>query len=213
MSSVLVCGSARRLVQPDRAVVRMSVTAVANEAATALAQVSTGSNALAGVLDSLGIERSAWVTDGVSVADEWEWRKDTNVLVGQRATTGVTVTLANPAQLADVLGRSVTQAGAKVGGISWQVDADNPVHHELLGLAAADARRRAQAYATALDLVLGAVELISEAPISVAPEPIAPMPMMRAMKASADASEMSVSGGQIELAAQVHVRFAVLTAR
>jgi uncharacterized protein YggE len=87
------------------------------------------------------------------------------------------------------------------------------VHHELLGLAAADARRRAQAYATALDLVLGAVELISEAPISVAPEPIAPMPMMRAMKASADASEMSVSGGQIELAAQVHVRFAVLTAR
>jgi hypothetical protein len=34
--------------------------------------------------------------------------------------------------------------------------------------------------------------------------------MARSMKASAPTAEMSVSGGQIELATEVHVRFAVL---
>ena len=48
------------------------------------------------MLERLGIQRSDWVTDGVSVAEEYEWRKDTNVLVGHRATTGVTVTVRRP---------------------------------------------------------------------------------------------------------------------
>jgi uncharacterized protein YggE len=82
----------------------------------------------------------------------------------------------------------------------------------LLGEAALDARRRAGAYVTALGLSLGAVELISETPISSSPAPAAEAGLMfRAMKTSGGAAdEMAVSAGQIELVAEVHVRFAVL---
>jgi uncharacterized protein YggE len=84
------------------------------------------------------------------------------------------------------------------------------VHHELLGDAARDARRRAEAYVQALDLSLGSVELISETPITATPPGGEPPHMLRAMKASGGAADMAVSGGQIELVADVHVRFAVL---
>jgi uncharacterized protein YggE len=211
MSSVIVCGSSRRFVQPDRGVVSLGLSVVAGDAPSALDQVSARSEVLEGVLAALGIDRLDWVTDGVSVAEEYEWRKDTNVLVGHRATTGVTVTLRDPDRIAPLLRDAVGTAKGQVRGITWQVDADNPAHHELLGEAALDARRRADAYVGALGLSLGAVELISEAPITTGPTPSNDIaPMARAMKASAPTAEMSVSGGQIELAAEVHVRFAVL---
>lgn len=211
MSSVLVCGSARRFVQPDRAVVSLGLSVVAGDAPSALDQVSARSEVLEGVLDRLAVDRTDWVTDGVSVAEEYEWRKDANVLVGHRASTGVTVTLRDPAGIAPLLREAVGTAQGQVRGITWQVDADNPAHHELLGEAARDARRRAEAYVGALGLTLGAVELISEAPISVGPAPMGDvMPMARAMKATTPAPDLSVSGGQIQLTADVHVRFAVL---
>jgi uncharacterized protein len=210
MSSVIVCGSARRFVQPDRAVVSLGLSVLAADAPSALDQVSARSEVLAGVLEALGIGRADWVTDGVSVAEEFEWRKDANVFVGHRATTGVTVTLGDPDQIAPLLREAVGTAQAQVRGITWQVDADNPAHQELLGEAARDARRRATAYVEALGLALGAVELISEAPIAAAPAPMADALFARSMKASAPTAEMSVSGGQIELTTEVHVRFAVL---
>ena len=211
MSSVIVCGSARRFVQPNRAIVSLGLSVLAADAPAALDQVSARSQVLAGVLDGLGIQRSDWVTDGVSVAEEYEWRKDANVFVGHRATTGITVTLGDPDQIAPLLREAVGTAQGQVRGITWQVDANNPAHHDLLGEAARDARSRATAYVQALGLTLGAVELISEAPISVGPTPVADIaPMARSMKASASTAEMSVSGGQIELATEVHVRFAVL---
>ena len=211
MSSVIVCGTSRRFVQPDRAAVSLGLTLVAGDAPSALDQVSARSEVLAQILDRLSIERADWVTDGVSVAEEHEWRKDANVLVGYRATTGVTATLHDHTNIAPLLREAVGTAQAQVRNIAWQVNADNPAHHQLLGEAALDARRRAEAYVDALGLSLGAVELISEAPITTSPAPLAEQGMMvRAMKAPAMASDMSVSGGQIELIAEVHVRFAVL---
>ena len=76
------------------------------------------------------------------------------------------MTLRDPDRIAPLLREAVGTAQGQVRGITWQVDADNPAHHELLGEAARDARRRAEAYVGALGLSLGAVELISEAPIA-----------------------------------------------
>ena len=209
MSSVVVMGSAQQLVQPDRVVVGLGLTVVAADAATALDQVSERSVTLGDRLAELGFTSADWVTDGVTVAEEWEYRRDQNTLVGHRASTAITVTIDELDRLPRLLRLAVGDAGAQVRNLSWQVDTAHPVRHELLGRAALDARRRAEAYVSALGLRLGAVELISEAPINSGPAPMADaMPMMRAMKAGG--AEMAVSAGQIELSAQVHVRFAIL---
>ena len=212
MTSVVVCGSARRLVQPDRAVLALGVSVVAKDAATALDQVATKSTQLAGILDATGIRAEDRTTDGGGVAEEWEWRKDTNTLVGYRASTSVSVVLTDMSLIAPLLREAVGTSSAQVRRLTWHVDADNPAHHELLGEAARDARRRATAYVEALGMSLGNVELISEAPISVGGPGgdfvAESAPMM--MKARGGAAEVAVHPGQIELSSEVHVRFAVL---
>ena len=90
----------------------------------------------------------------------------------------------------------------------WRVDADNPARAALLGAAARDALVRATAYADALGLRLGEVELISEVPLVPEPSP-QPRTMMAAAK-MADSVELSVSSGTVELNAEVYVRFAIL---
>lgn len=213
MATVTVKGSATAGARPDRAQLHLSVTEVDREAAAALTRTAERSRVIEGLLRELGIAPEQWTTSGVSVAEEYEWRTDRNEFVGYRATASVRVTVRDLEQLGTVIGESVTRARAQVAGPFWQVDADNPVALGLLRAAAVDARRRAEAYADALGLRLGEVETISELP----PRPDGPGepgPRMEMMKmAAVPAADAPVNPGEIDLAAEVFVRFALLTAR
>ncbi len=210
MSSALVTGTARRFVAPDRAVLGLAVSVVAPDAALALDRVAERLTTLTDVLDATGVAAADRTTDAVAVGEEREWRDGSSVLLGHRATSGVTVTVRDLDGVGRLLRAAVGDAQADVRQLVWQVDGDHPARTELLGEAARDARRRATAYATALDLRLGPVELISERPIVAAP-PEGPAPqMMRAEKAGAE--DLAVDAGRIELAAQVDVRFGLLPA-
>lgn len=208
MASVSVRGSARATVAPDRAVVRLDVSHLANSPDAALDEVARRSNVLAEVLAGLGIERTDWVTEVAQVAEEWQWQREQNVLVGHRAQAGVAVTVRALDSVGPLLREAVTAASASVRSLAWEVDAANPVRRALLGEAARDARSRAEAYATALGLRLGEVELVSEAPLAPEP-PVGPMPRMMAAKAETTA-DVAVSEGLVELEAEVHVRFGLL---
>ena len=212
MPTVTVRGSALRQVQPDSVVVVLGLTHVAPDAPAALDAVAMRSQQLAGLLERLGVARDQWVTEGVTVAEEFEWRNDSQVSVGYRATSGVAATLRDLDQVGDLLRDAVGQCAANVRNLVWQVDPDNPHREALLGEAAGDARRRGEAYAAALGLRLGAVEVISDLPIdasgvfsaAVGTEMMGYSPMRSKM---ADGGSVSVSGGLIELAAEVYVRF------
>ena len=90
------------------------------------------------------------------------------------------------------------------------VDRDNPMHTTLMTAAARDAKARAFAYAEALGLRLGDVELISETPISAGPPPGPQYAMAMAESMSSAPPEVAVSGGLIELTSRVHVRFSLI---
>lgn len=210
MSSVTVRGSSLASVTPDQAELSLALSHLAADAATALDEVATRSQQLEEMLAALGYERTDWATEGVQVGEEYVWKNDSNVLVGHRATTAVTVTIRSIDLVGKVIRGGVTGAGATVRNLVWRVDADNPARAALLGEAARDAKLRASAYVDALGLRLGEVEIISE--VAFTPEPAAhERPMMMAGAAKmADGAEMSVSGGFIELSAEVYVRFAIL---
>lgn len=210
MSSVIVRGTAAASINPDFAELTLEVSQRAADAAAALDGAATRSRQLAATLDAHGIPADDRATAGVSVHEEYEYRDNQSVLVGQRATTAITVTV----RTADLVGRvvrdAVGDAGAAVRNLAWRVERDNPARAALLGEAALDARRRATAYAEALGLQLGGVELISETPI--APDPVMARGVMTAMESDAMAKggEMAVSEGLVELTADVHVRFSLL---
>ncbi len=214
MATIVVHGTARRNVQPDFVVVGLGLTHLAKDAPTALDTVAVRSQQLAEILAALGLAPGDGVTEGVTVAEEVEWRHDQQVSVGYRATTGVAATVRSTGLVGALLRDAVGTCQASVRSLDWQVDADNPARRALLGDAATDARARAQAYAAALGVELGNVEVISEQPLqptdaSVGGGETGVVYSARSMK-MADAA-VSVSGGQIELSADVYVRFAART--
>jgi uncharacterized protein YggE len=210
MATVTVCGSASAAVRPDRAILQLALSHLANDAGTALDEVSRRSRQLESVLVGHGFSADDWVTEGIQVAEEWQWRNDSNVLVGYRAGTASAVTVRALDRLGVLIRDAVSECGAGVRDLSWRVDADNPTRSELLGAAARDARRRAQAYTEALGLRLGAVEQIDEQPIATGPVPHAEMMATRMAKSAGADASVAVSGGTVELTAEVFVRFAIL---
>ncbi|MGB8859595.1 MAG: SIMPL domain-containing protein [Ilumatobacteraceae bacterium] len=209
MSTVTVRGSALAAVTPDRAQLGLALTHLAADAAAALDEVAERSQQLEQILAGHGLTRSDWATDGVQIAEEYQWKNDSNVLVGHRATSALSVTLRSADLVGAVIRDAVTSTGATVRGLEWRVDADNPARRDLLAAAARDARVRATAYAEALALRLGEVDMISELPPAIDGPSPQPRQMM-AMAKTADSAELSVSGGLVELGAEVFVRFALL---
>ena len=209
MSSVTVRGSAVAAVTPDRAEVSLALSHLASDAATALDRLAERSQQLATMLVSHGFQPADWATEGVQVAEEHQWKNDTDVVVGYRATTAIAVTVRSTELVSSVIRDGVTGAGADVRHVAWRVDAHNPARRELLGQAALDARVRAAAYVEALGLALGEVELISEIPPAAEPGPT-PRAMMAMAKGAGDSAELSMSGGLVELSAEVFIRFAIL---
>ena len=209
MSSVTVRGSALAAVTPDRAELSLALTHLAPDAAGALDEISVRSQRLEQILIELGFTTDDWATDGVQIAEEYQWQKESNVLVGHRATTALTVTVRSSELVSTVIRNGVTTAGASVRSLAWHVNADNPARTSLLGAAARDARVRATAYVEALDLHLGDVELVSEAPISAEPPQQPQARVAMAAKMSDGGAELSLNGGRVELSAEVYVRFAI----
>ena len=210
MPSVIVRGTAAASVTPDFAELTLEVFERASDAAAALDGAAARSQQLSQALDAHGIAAGDRATAGVGVNEEYEYRDNRNVLVGHRATTAVTVTVRSTDLVGRIVRDAVGEAGAAVRNLVWKVERTNPARAELLSAAARDARLRAGAYAEALGLRLGEVELISETPI--APEPVMMRGAMMAMDAApmAKGGEMAVSEGLVELTADVHVRFALL---
>ena len=85
MSSVTVRGSALAAVTPDRAELSLALTHLAPDAASALDEISSRSQRLEQILLSLGFSSDDWATDGVQIAEEYQWQKESNVLMGHRA--------------------------------------------------------------------------------------------------------------------------------
>jgi uncharacterized protein YggE len=211
MTSITVRGTAHVAVAPDRATLNLGLTHVATTSSSALEVVAERSQRLADLIGELGFTDTDWTTQGVAVAEEWEWHNETNTKVGYRATTGVSVRIVDLERVAPLLSRAVDDASAEVRDLRWSVSKNNPARRALLGAAAVDATHRADAYAEALGLQRGAVEEVSDPPIASSSS-LQPESNLFAMRSkSADSSiTMNVNPGEIDLEASVHVRFATL---
>lgn len=209
MASITVCGSADDSVAPDRATLELGLTYVAITPSDAMATVATQSQVLEQVLTDAGFAAADWSTQEVILAEEWEWKNDTNTKVGFRASAAMTVRIVDLDRIAALLRAVVDDADAQVRDLHWAVSDHHPARSALLGAAALDAVHRADAYAEALGLQRGAVEEVSDLPLVSAPGP-QPMAMMARSKAADNAPALSVSGGRITLHASVYVRFTTL---
>jgi uncharacterized protein YggE len=141
----------------------------------------------------------------VTVHEDFDHTDEGRRSLGHRASSTVAVRLTDVELIGQLVPRVTTELDARVNGPRWQIAPQNPIRLEAARQAAADGRRKAQAYAEGVGAQLG--ELVGLA------EPEAAWTFRRQSGgwAAAAAAEMPVEPGEQEVTATIEVTFALIS--
>jgi uncharacterized protein YggE len=202
---ISVTGEATMSAPPDLAQIDGGVT---SEAKTAREASDANNNAMGKVLLALkgaGIEEKDFQTSRLSLQPESAPNRGGGgpaTIVGYRASNRVTVKLRDVSKLANVIDAMVGAGANDIGGISFRVSNASKLLDDAREQAIADARRKAEIYAKAAGVALGA-------PLSIAEENnVAPVPYRR-MAAGMAVAATPIAQGEETLQVTVSVSWAI----
>jgi len=185
---------------PDVATVNAGVTTNAPTAAAALAANSARMNTVFAALKRLGVAEKNIQTTGFNISPQYT-NGDNNSprrLTGYQVNNDVSVRLEDVSKVGASLDALVAAGANQMNGISFDIAAPAPLLEKARADAIADARARAETYAKAAGVSLGAILSISE---GGGGEP--PRPMYKVMAMSA--APTPVAAGQQSVTADVSV--------
>jgi uncharacterized protein YggE len=204
MATVTVRGVGEARTSPDEASVTLTIEAIEQKAAAGLAKVAERTQAALELCDTLGIESRARVTAGARIAEHGEHDREGRWQHrGYRAWNQVVVRVAEASVVGELIAGAVDR-GAQVNGPAWTIAPDNPARVEACRQAALDARRRAEAYADALGVRVGAIASVRDPGTGVPPPP---RPMRIAAMDAGAVEALPVEAGEQLVAAAVEVEF------
>ena len=188
-STISVNGEATISVPPDLAQIDSGVT---TEAKTAREASEANNKAMGGVLLALknaGIAEKDVQTSRLSLSPQTAPGRNPNApfqIAGYRASNRVTVTIRDVTRVADTIDILVGSGANEISGISFMVSKASKLLDEARSEAIADARRKADIYAQAANVAVGAPISISE---ETAPGPIPYRKMAAGIAASAPVAQ------------------------
>ena len=201
-AAISVTGEATVSVPPDLAEIDGGVT---SEAKTAREASEANNAAMGKVLQALkgaGIEGKDIQTARLSLQPQSAPnRSGPSAIAGYRASNRVTVRLRDVTKVASVIDTLVGAGANEIGGINFVVSQASKLLDEARERAVADARRKAEIYAKAAGVTLGAPLSISEEGNS------APVPYRR--MAAGMAASAPVAQGEETLQVTVSVSWAI----
>jgi len=203
-ATVKVRGDAFVRTEPDEATLWITLTALEDSPSAALRDVSARANALVAMLDRLGITKGDRSTTGVSVHEEFDHGPDGRRSLGQRAATRVSVRLVDHELIGRLIEQAVEELAARIDGPRWQIAPENPARLDVAREAAADAQRKARAYAEGVGARLGPPLELSEVDSHHSP-----MLARAAARPLSGGEPMPVDPGEQEIAASIHLTFAL----
>lgn len=200
-----VVGEAELRTEPDEAFVWIMLSAVDQSPGPALEDVAKRSEALAAMLNDLGIARELRSTTGVTVTEEVEHTSRGRRSLGHRAIASLSVRLTDTDVIGRVVMRATGELDARIAGPRWRVSPSNPVWLEVATRASANARAKAAAYAAGVDARLGRLITLAE------PEHRLGRGMMQPFTARAAAAgpDIDIEAGEQEVVASIQVTFAL----
>jgi uncharacterized protein len=206
-SAISVTGEAQVSAPPDLAQLDAGVASdgkTAREAAEA--NNATMSKVLA-ALKGAGLEDKDYQTSRLSLQPQYAPnRPGPSPIVGYRASNRVSIKLHDVAKVASVIDTLVTAGANDVGNINFTVTQASKLLDDAREKAIADARRKAEIYAKAAGVTLGA-------PLSISEEG-APAPVFRAkmMRAAPMETSTPIAQGEETLSVTVAVTWAIKSA-
>lgn len=190
--TIAVSGEGTVSVPPDLAMIDGGVT---SEAKTAREAAEANNVAMTKVLQALkaaGTDAKDIQTSRLSLQPQYAQQTrpnpGPNVITGYRASNRVTIRLRDVTKVASAIDTLVSSGANEVGGINFMVTKASQLLDEARTEAIADARRKAEIYAKAAGVKLGAPVSISE-DVGGAPAPMAFRKMAADMSASAPVAQ------------------------
>jgi uncharacterized protein YggE len=205
-AAISVTGEATVSVPPDLAEIDGGVT---SEAKTAREASDANNAAMGKVLSALkgaGIAEKDFQTSRLSLQPQYAPnRPGPSAVVGYRASNRVTIRLRDVSKVAGVIDTLVAAGANEIGGINFMVSNASKLLDEAREQAVADARRKAEIYAKAAGVTLGAPLGISEGG--------SPGPMPFRKMAANMAAAAPVAQGEETLRLTVSVSWAIKQAQ
>jgi uncharacterized protein YggE len=203
--TISVTGEATISVVPDRAQIDGGVTIDAKTAREASDANNKAMAAVVAALKGAGIAEADIQTSRISLQPQFAERRQPQPgptqIIGYRASNRVTIRLRDVSKVAGTIDTLVTAGANDVGGINFTVSQESKLLDEARPKALEDARRKAEIYAKAANVRLGAPTSISEETQG------RPMPG-RAFKA--DAMSTPIAPGEETLRVSVSVSYEIL---
>lgn len=197
---VTVTGEATVAVAPDTAVIRVGVTSVGKTAREASDTNGKQMTAVLAAIKDAGIGARDIQTSRLSLQPQYDPnRSGTARLLGFQATNQITVNIRDIDKLAGIIDQAIAAGANEMSGLEFVVSEQSKLLDQARDDAIADARRKAERYAKAAAVKLGAVASISEEGSSTPPR------LIQAMRAGA----APVAPGEQTLRAVVTVSYEI----
>ncbi|OLS54109.1 SIMPL domain-containing protein [Rhodovulum sulfidophilum] len=198
-----VTGTGSATAAPDMATLRLGVGHEADTAAEAMALVSDDLGRVMAELQAAGIEARDIQTAGLNLSPVWGDRSEGKRprITGYSAANGVTVRVRELDGLGPLLDTVIGTGANTLDGLSFGLQEPGPVMDEARRAAVAEARRKAELFASASGQSLGSLVSLVEQGANQ------PRPMQMKMSFESMADTMPMAEGELELDATVTMVF------
>jgi uncharacterized protein YggE len=208
-SVISVTGEAHISVPPDLVQIDAGVTSEAKTAREASDANNTAMNKVLLALKGAGIDEKDYQTSRLSLQPQYSQSQVSSgkpgappSIVGYRASNHVTIRLRDVTKVANVIDTLVTAGANEIGGINFMVSQASKLLDDAREQAVADARRKAEIYAKAAGVTLGA-------PISISEEGAAQPLFQTRMAGKMAAAPVPIAQGEETLSITVGMTWAI----
>jgi uncharacterized protein len=206
--ALTVNGNAQVLAAPDEATVKLGVVRQAPTAQVAQEQANAVAQEILNGIAKLGVSAQQIQTSRLVLLPVYAPRnpesRDAPRIVAYNASNVVSVRLQNLSLTGPVIDAGLKAGANQLEGVQFGLRNELPSREQALKQAVAEARSKAQAMADALRVSLVEVIEVSEGGVSVVPRG-----EFAAQRAMALAADTPVSPGEIEVHANVTIRYRI----
>jgi len=209
--ALIVNGSARILASPDEATVRLGIVRQSPNAQTAQDQVNAVAQEILSAIQKVGIRSNQIQTARLTLTPVYAPRapesRDAPRIAAYNATNTVSVRLDNLSLVGSVIDAGLKAGANQLEGVHFGLRNELPSRQQALKQAVEEARGKAEVMAETLRVNLVEVLEITEGNVSVVP--LQEMRTATMYSAAAGQVQTPVSPGEIEVNAQVTIRYRI----
>jgi len=207
---LIVSGNAQAEATPDEATVRLGIVRQETTAQAAQDQANRVAQAILSEIAKLGIPATQIRTSRLSLTPIYAPgpRSDSREaprIASYSASNQVSIEVTNLTQIGPIIDAGLRAGSNQVDGILFRLKDDLPLREQALKKAVAEARRKAETMAEALNVRILGIQEVSETGSSVIPRGEGGFVTM----AARETAPTPVSPGQVEVNASVTVKYLI----